>query len=76
MHKGISAWNRLLLYLDPKGKTPKDHIKQIIKRLPNAIEDQFTLSEKQVGSMSSNFNEMKQLFSNVIQDAQNIVQNS
>ena len=39
MHKGISAWNRLLIYLDPTGKTPKAHIKEIIKRLPNAIED-------------------------------------
>ena len=39
IHKDISAWNRLLLYLDPTGKTPKSHIKEIIKRLPNAIED-------------------------------------
>ena len=39
IQKGISAWRRLLLYLDPSGKSPKTHIKEIIKRLPNAIED-------------------------------------
>ncbi|MAB61447.1 MAG: hypothetical protein CMO46_13075 [Verrucomicrobiales bacterium] len=39
IQKGISAWRRLLMYLDPSGKTPKAHIKEIIKRLPNAIDD-------------------------------------
>ncbi|MBT7982503.1 MAG: lipase family protein [Akkermansiaceae bacterium] len=39
IHAGVNSWKRLLLYLDPSGKDPKEYVKEIARRFPGAIED-------------------------------------
>ena len=39
IHAGVDSWKRLLLYLDPSGKDPKEYMKEIARRFPGAIED-------------------------------------
>ena len=39
IHAGVNSWKRLLLYLDPSGKDPKEYIKEIARRFPGAIGD-------------------------------------
>jgi len=39
IYAGVNSWKRLLLYLDPSGKDPKEYVKEIARRFPGAIED-------------------------------------
>ena len=39
IHEDVSSWERLLLYLDPSGRSPKQYIKEIADRLPGALDD-------------------------------------